>query len=137
LHYFLILIAEQQKSAKEYNTKRFNGKAILDEVLLVNLNPQTLKGEVRDLYGHQFVCLNPNHPDKDTPQQIRKIVSILLLPKTCGKTDTIFTSKNSTSPKIHYKNFSANQDNNIVVNYHQNQSHLPPTLRHIVHQKYY
>jgi hypothetical protein len=91
LHYFLMLIAEQQKTAKEYNIDRTvyvivvltapykisekNGKPILDEVLLITLNPQTLKGEIRDLYGHQsggvpLVCLNPNHPDKDTPKQI-------------------------------------------------------------------
>ena len=45
--------------------------------LLTNLNPQNLKGEARDLYGHQFVCLNPNHPDKDTPQQIRDWLDLI------------------------------------------------------------
>jgi len=88
-----MLIAEQQKNAKEYNIdltvyvivvltspytiNEKNGKAILDEVLLLNLNPQTLKGEVRDLFGHQFVCLNPNHPDQDTPQQIRDWLDLI------------------------------------------------------------
>jgi hypothetical protein len=87
LHYFLMLIAEQQKSSKEYGIDRTvyviviltapykisekNGKPILDEVLLLHLNPQTLQGEVRELYGHQFVCLNPNHPNKQTPKPIR------------------------------------------------------------------
>jgi hypothetical protein len=87
LHYFLMLIAEQQRSAKEYNIEQTvymivvltapytinekNGKPVLDEVLLLNLNPQNLKGEVRDLYGHQLVCLNPNYPDDSTPKQIR------------------------------------------------------------------
>jgi PD-(D/E)XK nuclease family transposase len=87
LHYFLMLIAEQQKTAKEYNIEQTvyiivvlttpytisekNGKPIKDEVLLLNFNPQTLSGEYRNLYGHQFVCLNPNHPEKDTPKQIR------------------------------------------------------------------
>jgi hypothetical protein len=93
LHYFLMLIAEQQRSAKEYNIDQTvymivvltapytisekNGKPVLDEVLLINLNPQTLKGEIRDLYGHQFVCLNPNHPDEDTPQQIRDWLDLI------------------------------------------------------------
>lgn len=93
LHYFLMLIAEQQKNAKEYNIDQTvymivvltapytisekNGKPVLDEVLLVNLNPQTLKGEMRDLYGHQFVCLNPNHPDEDTPKQIRDWLDLI------------------------------------------------------------
>jgi predicted transposase/invertase (TIGR01784 family) len=93
LHYFLMLIAEQQKNAKEYNIDQTvyvivvltapytisekNGKPVLDEVLLIELNPQTLKGEIRDMYGHQFVCLNPNHPDKDTPKQMRDWLDLI------------------------------------------------------------
>jgi hypothetical protein len=93
LHYFLMLIAEQQKSSKEYNIERTvyvivvltapykisekNGKPILDEVLLLKLNPQTLQGEIRDLFGHQFVCLNPNHPNEQTPKQIRDWLDLI------------------------------------------------------------
>jgi hypothetical protein len=93
-----MLITEQQRSAKAYNIDQTvymivvltapytisekNGKPILDEVLLMNLNPQNLKGEVRDLYGHQsggvpLVCLNPNHPEEDTPQQIRDWLDLI------------------------------------------------------------
>uniref|UniRef100_UPI001B7FB08C hypothetical protein n=1 Tax=Hugenholtzia roseola TaxID=1002 RepID=UPI001B7FB08C len=60
-----------------YTISEKNGKPILDEVLLMNLNPQNLKGEIRDLYGHQLVCLNPNHPEKDTPQQIRDWLDLI------------------------------------------------------------
>ena len=93
LHYFLMLIAEQQRNAKEYSINQTvyvivilttpytisekNGKPIKDEVLLINLNPQTLQGIERDLYGHQFVCLNPNHSDKDTPQGIRDWLDLI------------------------------------------------------------
>jgi len=93
LHYFLMLIAEQQKTSKEYSINQTvylivvltapytisekNGKAIKDEVLLININPQTLKGEVRDMYGHQFVCLNPNHPNENTPQRIRDWLDLI------------------------------------------------------------
>jgi predicted transposase/invertase (TIGR01784 family) len=93
LHYFLMLIAEQQKSSKEYDIDRTvyvivvltapykisekNGKSILDEVLLLKLNPQTLQGEVRDLYGHKFVCLNPNHSNSETPKQIRDWLDLI------------------------------------------------------------
>lgn len=93
LHYFLMLIAEQQRSSKEYDIDRTvyvivvltapykisekNGKPILDEVLLLNLNPQTLQGQVRELYGHQFVCLNPNHPNNETPKQIRDWLDLI------------------------------------------------------------
>jgi hypothetical protein len=93
LHYFLMLIAEQQRSSKEYDIERTvyvivvltapykisekNGKPVLDEVLLLNLNPQTLQGEIRELYGHQFVCLNPNHPNKETPKQIKDWLDLI------------------------------------------------------------
>lgn len=93
LHYFLMLIEEQQKSAKEYAIQQTvymiviltapykvldkSGNPVLDEVLLLNLNPQTLQGEIRDLYGHQFVCLNPNHPDQQTPHQIRDWLDLI------------------------------------------------------------
>ncbi len=93
LHYFLMLIAEQQRNSKEYNIdltvyviviltapytiSEKNGKPILDEILLLNLNPQTLAGEVREMFGHQFVCLNPNHSDKNTPQQMRDWLDLI------------------------------------------------------------
>jgi hypothetical protein len=93
LHYFLMLIAEQQKGSKYYGIERTvyvivvltapykinekNGNPILDEVLLLKLNPQTLQGEIRDLYGHQFVCLNPNHPNDETPKQIRDWLDLI------------------------------------------------------------
>ncbi len=93
LHYFFMVIAEQQRRSKEYGIEQTvymivvltapysinqkNGKPIKDEVLLVNVNPKNLKGEEIDIYGHQFVCLNPNHPDKDTPRQMRDWMDLI------------------------------------------------------------
>ncbi len=93
LHYFLMLIAQQQQSAKAYNIEQTvymiivltapytisekNGRAVKDEVLLLKINPQSLNGVERDLYGHQFVCLNPNHPDKNTPPQVRDWLDLI------------------------------------------------------------
>jgi hypothetical protein len=93
LHYFLMLIAEQQKSAKEYNIEQTvyvivvltvpytisekNGKPIKDEVLTLTINPKNLYGIEKDMYGHQFVCLNPNHPDKETPKAIRDWLDLI------------------------------------------------------------
>jgi hypothetical protein len=87
LHYFLMLILEQQRSAKEYSInqtvymivvltapytiKEKNGTPVLDEILFLNVNMQNWSGEIVDLYGHQFFCLNPNHPQENTPPQIR------------------------------------------------------------------
>lgn len=93
LHYFLMLIAEQQKRAKEYNIDQtvylivvltvpytildVYGEAIKDEVLLIDLNPKTLDGDIRELFQHQFVCLNPNHPQPNTPQNMRDWLDLI------------------------------------------------------------
>lgn len=93
LHYFLMVIAEQQKRSKDYGINQTvyvivvltapytisekNGQPVKDEVLLLKLNPKTIKGEERDLYGHQFVCLNPNHSDEATPQPIRDWLDLI------------------------------------------------------------
>lgn len=87
LHYFLMTIAEQQKRSRAYGIEQTvyvivvltapykindkNGKPIKDEVLLTRLNPRTLDGQERELYGHQFVCLNPNYQTAETPLSIR------------------------------------------------------------------
>ncbi|MFN8396977.1 MAG: PD-(D/E)XK nuclease family transposase [Bacteroidia bacterium] len=93
LHYFLMAITEQQESSRKYNIERTvyvivvmtapyrfdtkKGDAVRDEVLLLKMNPKTLAGIERDLYGHQLVCLNPNHPDSDTPPQIRDWLDLI------------------------------------------------------------
>lgn len=94
LHYFLMVIAEQQKKSAEkysisqtvyvivvmtapYKFSTKQGEAVRDEVLLLKLNPKTFAGIERDLYGHQLVCLNPNHPDQDTPPQIRDWLDLI------------------------------------------------------------
>jgi len=93
LHYFLMVIAEQQKNAKQYGLDQTvyiivvltapytildkTKQAVLDEVLLVALNPRTLSGQVRDLYGHQMIFLNPNHSNDDTPASIRDWLALI------------------------------------------------------------
>ena len=93
LHYFLMVIAEQQKRSKShgidqtvyvivvlttpYSISETNGKPIKDEVLLLKLNPKTVGGIERELYGHQFICLNPNHQDIETPKQIRDWLDLI------------------------------------------------------------
>ncbi|MBC7796392.1 MAG: PD-(D/E)XK nuclease family transposase [Pyrinomonadaceae bacterium] len=93
LHYFLMTIAEQQKRSKAYGIEQTvyvivvltapykisekNGKPIKDEVLLMKLNPRDLQGIERDLYGHQIVFLNPNHPNENTPQAIRDWLDLI------------------------------------------------------------
>lgn len=87
LHYFLMLVTEQQKKANAYNINQTvyvivlltspytindkQGQPIQEEVMVLNINPETLTGKVQDLYGHQLICLNPNHPCTTTPKKIR------------------------------------------------------------------
>ena len=93
LHYFLMLLIEQQRSAKAYNIEQTvylivvltapyiinekDGQPVKDEVLLIDLNPKTLSGQLRNLYGHQFVALNPNHPKEDTSQRMRDWLDLI------------------------------------------------------------
>ena len=93
LHYFLMTIAEQQKRSKAYGIEQTvyviviltapykisekNGRPVKDEVLLMKLNPRTLAGDERDLYGHQLVFLNPNHPNENTPQPTRDWLDLI------------------------------------------------------------
>jgi PD-(D/E)XK nuclease family transposase len=93
LHYFLMAIAEQQKRSRDYGISQTvyvivvltapytisdkGGQPIKDEVLLLKLNPKTLNGQERELYEHQFVCLNPNYADQETPKPIRDWLTLI------------------------------------------------------------
>ena len=87
MHYLNMLVAEQQKTSKEYKVKqtvylivkmtlpyKFNdltGEAVKEEFIVTNYCSKNLKGKSIPIFGHQMVCLNPNHPEDDTPQAIR------------------------------------------------------------------
>lgn len=86
IHYFLANLIDQQASSKDYafakeiytiilitapyKISEKDGTPIKDDVLLTTLNPQTLAGEVRHLYGHKLIFLNPNYRGADTPAEI-------------------------------------------------------------------
>jgi len=87
IHYLMMLVAEQQRSSKEYGIDqtvylivvmtqpyRFDdkaGKPVKEEVMITELDTRNIKGDKIPLWGHQMVVLNPNHPDANTPQRIR------------------------------------------------------------------
>lgn len=86
VHYFLANLIDQQSSGNEYAFAREvytivlitapykisekSGKPIKDDVLLTSLNPQTLNGEIRQMFGHKLIFLNPNYSGPDTPASI-------------------------------------------------------------------
>jgi hypothetical protein len=47
-----------------------NGVLIKDDVLITDINPRTLNGEIRDMHNHKLVILNSTHTSKDTPPAI-------------------------------------------------------------------
>jgi len=86
LHYFLMSIAELQRSYKDYKVQKTvfgivlitepykilpNGTPIRDEVMITNLNPKNLKNEEINLFGHQLFFLNPNYINSQTPVKIK------------------------------------------------------------------
>jgi hypothetical protein len=47
-----------------------NGVLIKDDVLITDINPRTLNGEIRDMHNHKLVILNSTHTSADTPPAI-------------------------------------------------------------------
>ena len=85
--YLQMLVAEQQKKASAYKVPqtvylivimtlpyKFNdltGEAVKEEVIVTKFCSKNLNGKEIPIYGHQMVCLNPNHPELGTPVQVR------------------------------------------------------------------
>jgi uncharacterized protein YjbJ (UPF0337 family) len=85
-HYFTGNLVDIQRSSKTYEyakdvyiivvvTSAYrmtdkNGKLIKDDVLITDINPRTLDGEMREMHNHKLVILNSTHTTKDTPPAI-------------------------------------------------------------------
>jgi hypothetical protein len=85
-HYFTGNLSDVQRSSKTYTyakdiyiivvvTSAYrmtdkNGVLIKDDVLITDINPRTLNGEVRDMYNHKLVILNSTHTTAQTPLAI-------------------------------------------------------------------
>jgi hypothetical protein len=93
MHYLQMLVAEQQKNASKYKVKqtvylivimtlpyKFNdltGEAVKEEVIVTKFCSKNLNGKDIPIYGHQMVCLNPNHPESDTPEHVRDWLDLI------------------------------------------------------------
>jgi PD-(D/E)XK nuclease family transposase len=87
LHYFLMLIAGQQQSAREYaigqtvyqilvmtlpyTLKDLAGRVLTDEMLITTFTTRNAAKVERLLYRHSMVTLNPNHRDPSTPKTVK------------------------------------------------------------------
>ena len=95
LHYFLTLIANQQKKSSDYKfTQRVlgvvvfarpyrfdqkDGQPVRDSVLTFDFNPRNLKGELVNLYEHNMIFLNSSkkYRNIETPQNYQDWLDLL------------------------------------------------------------
>lgn len=120
LHYFLMLLAEQQASAKQYKISRtvylilvmtqpyellkdLEGKPMQEEMLVTSFYTENSGKENIPLYAHKLIALNPNHKHKDTPLEIRDWL------------DLIYESINHPdNPKINRQNPGINKAADLI-----------------------
>jgi hypothetical protein len=85
-HYFTGNLVDIQRTSKTYEyakdiyiivvvTSAYrmtdkNGVLIKDDVLITDINPRTLNGEIRDMHNHKLVILNSTHTNLHTPPAI-------------------------------------------------------------------
>jgi predicted transposase/invertase (TIGR01784 family) len=109
LHYFLAALVDLQRSSKDYSfeqdvytiivltapyiVKAKNGQLLQDDVLISNLNPRTLQDQVREVYPHRLIFLNPSHTASETPAIIKDWLDFI--------SESI---KNPNNPKINLAN---------------------------------
>ncbi len=93
LHYFLMTIAELQRSYQTYGINKEvygivvmtapytisdkNQYPVRNEVMISALNPRNLQGKEVKLFNHQLVFLNAYHKDKETPAAIRDWLNLI------------------------------------------------------------
>jgi PD-(D/E)XK nuclease family transposase len=93
LHYFVMLIAGQQMTSKDYTIdqtvyqilvmtlpytlKDLNGRTLTDEMLVTNFVTRNPEKVERLLYKHTFVTLNPNHRNPSTPQAVKDWMDLI------------------------------------------------------------
>jgi hypothetical protein len=60
-----------------YRMRDKNGVLLKDDVLITDINPRTLSGEVREMHNHKLVVLNSTHTTIHTPPAIRDWLDLI------------------------------------------------------------
>lgn len=92
-HYFIGNLIDMQRSSQTYAFEKDvyiivvvtsayrisekNGQPIKDDVLITDINPRTLKDEIRYMYNHKMVLLNTTHITDDTPSGIKDWLNLI------------------------------------------------------------
>ena len=119
LHYFLMSIAELQRSSDIYITAKTvytiivltapyrvidkMGNAVKNEVLISELNPKNLKGDIVQIFGHKLVFLNSYYKDGETPSEIRDWMNLI--------SESI---KNPENPNINLQKSGINRASKLI-----------------------
>ena len=93
LHYFMMALAQLQKSAEQYNIDRTvysivvltapykidqkNHKPIKDEVMITSVDPRNLDDKVVEIYGHKLVFLNHYYRKENIPPNYRDWLDLI------------------------------------------------------------
>ncbi len=93
LHYFMMAIAQLQKSYEEYSIDRTvyaivvltapykidqkNNRPIKDEVMITSLDPRNLEDKVVEIYGHKLIFLNHCYRKENTPVNYRDWLDLI------------------------------------------------------------
>ena len=93
-HYFMGNMIDMQRNSKDYafakdvyiivivtsayRISEQNGKPIKDDVLITDINPRTLQGEVRDMFNHKMFILNTAHLQNGTPPEIKDWLDLIV-----------------------------------------------------------
>ncbi len=108
-HYFSSNLVDVQRSSRTYEyakdvyvivvvTSAYkvsdkNGVLIKDDVLVTDINPRTLNGELREMYNHKMVILNTTHVTPETPAAIKDWLDLIIESKKNPENPKINTSK--------------------------------------------
>jgi hypothetical protein len=95
LHYHLAAILEQPGGHEDYRLRRTvhtivlltapyrladrSNRMIEDSLLISSLDPRTLADQVRPVFGHQLIFLNPSFPHADLPRGIPQWLDLVNL----------------------------------------------------------
>lgn len=92
-HYFLGNLIDMQRSSKDYSFEKDvyiivvvtaayrisdkHNKPIKDEILITDINPRNLRGQVIEMHDHKMVILNTTYKGAETPTRIRDWMDLI------------------------------------------------------------
>ncbi len=108
-HYFLANLVDVQRKSEDYAYDKevyiivvvtsaykisdITGKPIKNDVLITDINPRDLKGQIIQMTNHKMLILNPTYIQPDTPEAILDWLNLIRESMKNPENPTINTSK--------------------------------------------